>query len=115
MNGLEIIEHIAVNQVPFSTIMYMVLGVFLILIPTFVVYLFTKNISKALITEFISGIVYLALIVALLFSGVFEKPTGEYKYKVRITEDVGYIEFTDKYDIISENDDGTYIVQEKND
>jgi hypothetical protein len=115
MNGLEIIEHIAVNQVPGSTITYMVLGGFSILIPTFIVYLFTKSDSKTLTTEFISGIVYFVLLVTLLFSGVFEKPTGEYKYKVRITEDVGYIEFTDKYDIISENDDGTYIVQEKND
>ena len=41
-------------------------------------------------------------------------PTGEYRYKVRITEDVGYVEFTDKYDVITENDDGTYIIQEKN-
>lgn len=114
MKGLEIIEQIAVNQVPVSTIIYMVLGAFSILIPTVVVYLFTKNSDKALVTEFISGIVYFVLLVTLLFSGVFEKPTGEYKYKVRITEDVGYIEFTDKYDVISENDDGTYIIQEKN-
>ena len=115
MNGLEIIEQIAVNQVPGSTIIYMILGVFSILIPTFIVYLLTKNQSKALATEFISGIVYFVLLVTLLFSGVFEKPTGEYKYKVRITEDVSYIEFTDKYDVITENDDGTYIIQEKND
>ena len=47
-------------------------------------------------------------------SGVLERPTGEYQYKARITEDVGYIEFTNKYDVITKNDDGTYITQEKN-
>lgn len=115
MKGLEIIEQIAVNQVPNSTITYMILGVFSILIPTFAVYLFTKDCSKTLTAEFISGVVYIVLVVALICSGTLEKPTGEYQYKVKITEDIGYMEFTDKYDVIAENDDGTYIIQEKND
>ena len=50
---------------------------------------------------------------ALLVSGVLEEPTGEYQYKVKIAESVGYIELTDKYVVIAENDDGTYIIQEK--
>lgn len=114
MNGLEIIEQIAVSKVPDSTITYMLLGVFSILIPTSAVYLFTKNGCKAWVTEIISGIVYIAIIITLIFSGSLEKPTGEYQYKVRITEDVSYIEFTNKYDVITENNDGTYIIQEKN-
>ena len=114
MKGLEIIEQIAINKVPDSTIMYILLGIFSILIPTFVVYLFTKNGCKVLVTEIISGIVYIALVVTLISSDVLEKPTGKYQYKVRITEDVSYVEFTDKYEVVSENDDGTYIVQEKN-
>lgn len=114
MKGLEIIEQIVVKQVPDSTIWCMILAVLSILIPTFIVYLFTKNQSKTLATEAISGIVYIVLMVILIFSGVLEKPTGEYRYKVRITEDVSYIEFTNKYEIITENDDGTYIIQEKN-
>lgn len=113
MKGLDIIEHIAVNQIPASTMIYLVLGIFSILIPTFVVYLFTKNQNKTFVTELISGIVYMVLFIALLFSGALEKPTGEYQYKVRITEDVSYVEFTDKYEVITENDDGTYIVREK--
>ena len=114
MKGLEIIECIAIEQVPNLVLFCLLIGCCSILIPTFAVYLLTKNYNKAFLTEAISGIVYLVLLIGLLESGVLEKPTGEYQYKVRITEDVSYVEFTDKYDVVTENDDGTYIVQEKN-
>ena len=66
-----------------------------------------------LLTELCSGVFYLVFALVLLTIGVFEKPTGEYQYKVKITEDIGYIEFIDKYDVVAENDDGTYIIEEK--
>lgn len=113
MKGLEIIECIAIEQVPDSVIMWLLVGIFSILIPAFVTYWLTKNYNKTLLAEVISGLIYLAVLIGLLGSGVLEKPTGEYQYKVRITEDVSYVEFTDKYEVITENDDGTYIVQEK--
>ena len=113
MKGLEIIECIAVEQVPVLVLLSLALGVFSILIPTSVVYKLTKNWEKTFLTELISGLIYLVVMIGLLVSGILEKPTGEYQYKVRITEDVSYVEFTDKYDVITENDDGTYIVQEK--
>lgn len=113
MKGLEIIERIAIWEVPDYVIICLAFGVFSILIPTFAVYKLTKHGDKAFLTEIISGVIYIVLLVVLLESGVLEKPTDEYQYKVRITEDVGYIEFTDKYDVVTENDDGTYIIQEK--
>ena len=115
MKGLEIIERITIEQVSDSVLFCLILGIFSILIPTFVVYKLTKNGDKAFLTEIISGVIYIVFFVVLLVSGVLEKPTGEYQYKVKITEDVGYIEFTDKYNVVEENDDGTYIVQEKSD
>jgi putative Ca2+/H+ antiporter (TMEM165/GDT1 family) len=114
MKGLEIIERIAIEQTPDWVVICIVLGTFSILIPTVVVYSFTKNFSKSLVAEVISGAIYIAFALIVLVNGVFDKPTGEYQYEVKITEDVGYIEFTDKYDVVKENDDGTYIVQEKN-
>ena len=113
MKGLEIIERIAIEQVSDSVLICLLLGVFSILIPTFVVYKLAKNGDKAFLTEIISGVIYLVFLIVLLESGILEKPTGEYQYKVKITEDVSYVEFTDKYEVIAENDDGTYIVQEK--
>lgn len=113
MEGLEVIEQIAVVQVPASTVICLILGIFSILIPTGVVYYFTKNSNKTFTTEYISGFVYIVLVAVLIFSKVLEKPTGEYKYKVRITEDASYVEFTDKYEVITENDDGAYIIKEK--
>lgn len=113
MKGLEIIERIAIEQIPESTATYLILGGFSILIPTVVVYMLTKDPHKIYVTEVISGLIYIILLVVVLESGIFEKPTGEYQYKVNITEDVGYVEFTDKYNIITKNDDGTYIIQEK--
>lgn len=113
MEGLEIIECIAVEQVPCSVWLCLTLGIFSIFIPASVVYKLTKNRDKEFLTEMISGLIYLAIMIGLLVSGILKKPTGEYQYKVRITEDVSYVEFTDKYDVITENNDGTYIVQEK--
>ena len=113
MNGLEIIECIPVKQIPDSVLICVIFGCFFILIPTFIVYKLTENWNKTFVTECVSGIIYLVFGIALLTSGVFEKPTGEYQYKVKITEDVGYIEFIDKYYVVAENDDGTYIIEEK--
>lgn len=108
MEGLEVIEQIAVAQVPELTIVYLI-G----LSSIFVIFLFTQIGFKTIVRELICGLAYLVLIVVLLSSKVLERPTGEYQYKVRIIEDVGYVEFTNKYEVITENDDGTYIVQEK--
>lgn len=115
MKGLEIIECIAVEQVPNWVLICVLLGVLSILIPTFIVYKITEDIEKGFRAEIASGLIYLAFAIIFLASGVCEKPTGEYQYKVKITEDVGYVEFNDKYDVIAENDDGTYIIQKKND
>lgn len=115
MNGLEIIERIPIEQLPIPAILILFVGiVFCVLVPSFAVYHLTKNIDKVLVSEIISGVIYIALVFGLLMSGVLEIPTGEYQYKVKITEDVGYVEFTDKYDVVADNDDGTYIIQEKN-
>jgi hypothetical protein len=114
MEGLEIIEYIAIERVPDLVMTCLLLGVFSILIPTFVVYRLTKNGIKAFLTEILSAFIYLVVLIGLLGSGALEKPTGEYQYRVVITEDVSYVEFTDKYDVVTENDDGTYIIQEKN-
>lgn len=113
MDGVEIIESIVVEQVPEYVLACLILGVWLILVPTVVVLAITHNAFAAFVSEIVIGIGYIALIVILLVSGVLEQPTGEYNYKVKITEDVGYIEFTDKYDVITDNGDGTYIVAEK--
>ena len=113
MKGLEIIECIATGQVPDSVLFCLILGTVSIMIPTFAVYKLTKNGNKAFLIEVISGLIYIVFTIILLHSKILEKPTGEYQYKVRITEDVGYVEFTDKYEVVTENDDGTYIVQEK--
>lgn len=115
MNGLEIIECIAVEQIPEWVLICIELGTFSILIPMAVVYSFTKSFPKSIVAELISAIIYIAFVLTLMSIGVFDKPTGKYQYKVKITEDVGYVEFTDKYEVITENDDGTYIVQENND
>ena len=115
MNGLEIIERIAVKEVTDLDTICIILGTFSILIPTFATYLLTKSFPKSIIMEAICGIIYIVFASILMSSGVLDKPTGEYQYRVKITEDVGYVEFTDKYDVVEENDDGTYIVQEKSD
>lgn len=115
MNGLEIIERIPIEQTPIYIVCFIIVGViFCVVLPTVAVYRLTENMGKVLLSEVISGFIYIMLVFGLLLSGVLEKPTGGYQYKVKITKDVGYVEFTDKYDVVTENDDGTYIIQEKN-
>lgn len=115
MDGLEIIECIPIEQIPNYIVCFIIVGViFCVVLPTVAVYRLTENMGKVLLSEVISGFIYIMLVFGLLLSGVLEKPTGEYQYKVKITKDVGYVEFTDKYDVVTENDDGTYIIQEKN-
>lgn len=113
MTGLEIIEYIAVKQVPDLVLICIILGTVSILIPAYIVHKLTKSFNKALVTELICGLIYTVFTLVVLASGILDKPTGEYQYKVKITEDLGYVEFTNKYDVITENDDGTYIIQEK--
>lgn len=49
-----------------------------------------------------------------IFKDVFLHPITETHYTVTISDEVGYNEFTEKYDIITEND-GVYIIKEKKD
>lgn len=113
MEGLEVIEQIAITQIPSLFKVGIILGCFSVLIPTYISWLLTKNHDLTFMTEIISLFIYLVFMSIMLTNGVLERSTGEYQYKVSITEDVGYIEFTDKYDVVTENDDGTYIIQEK--
>lgn len=113
MEGLEVIEQIAVTQIPVLFVILIILGCFSILVPTYIAWLLTKSRYLTFVTENIAMFIYLVFVTTILGNGVLERPTGEYQYKVRITEGVGYIEFTDKYEVIAENDDGTFIVQEK--
>lgn len=113
MSGLEIIECIAIKRIPNHIMLGVIFGTFSILIPMFVVERLTNDRTKSTVAVIISGAIYLVFSLTLILSGILEKPTGEYQYKVKITEDVGYVEFTDKYDVIAKNDDGTYNIQEK--
>lgn len=49
-----------------------------------------------------------------VFNDVFLHPIIETHYTVTISDEVGYNKFTEKYDIITEND-GVYIIKEKKD
>lgn len=114
MTGLEIIEQIPIMELPSLITIGFIFGTFSIFVPMCIVHKLTNDFDKLLLTEFISGIIYVVFVLTMLISGVCEKPTGEYQYKVRIGEEVSYVEFTDKYDVITENNDGTYIIQERN-
>lgn len=57
--------------------------------------------------------IFLFVMLPTVANGVFDKPTGEYKYKVNITDECGFNEFNNAYEIIEENEDGTYVIREK--
>lgn len=61
----------------------------------------------------ISSICFFILFIVGLFCMVFvENPTGEYTYKVTISDEVNFVEFNNKYEIIDQ-DGLIYTIKEK--
>lgn len=55
-------------------------------------------------------IIYGIIVMMILSSGLFKKPSGYYKYTVKISNDCRLLEFNEQFKIIKENKDGTYVI-----
>lgn len=110
MNGIQIMSQEAMTTLRTIPTILLVLSVFIILPITFHIGNKTNNWKLAYKFEIISGIIYAIIIVAILFSGLFDKPTGYYKYTVKISKECSLLEFNEEYKIIKENKDGTYVI-----
>ena len=110
MNGIQIISQEAMTTLRVIPTILLVLSMLIIVPITFHIRNKTNNWKLAYKFEIISGIIYGIIIVTILFSGLFDKPTGYYKYTVKISNECNLLEFNEQYKIIKENKDGTYVI-----
>lgn len=106
MNGIQIISQEAMTTLRVIPAILLVLSMFIILPITFRIGNKTNNWKLAFKFEIIYGII----IITILFLGLFDKPTGYYKYTVKISNECSLLEFNEQYKIIKENRDGTYVI-----
>lgn len=110
MNGIQIISQEVMTKTRIVPSILLILSVFIIVPITFRIGNKTDNWKLAIKFEIISGIIYGIIIMTILFSGLFDKPTGYYKYTVKISKECSLLEFNEQYKIIKENKDGTYAI-----
>ena len=60
----------------------------------------------------IVGIIGVLMITFTIISGNLTKTTGEYEYKVTISDEVNFVEFNNKYEIVDQ-DGLIYTIREK--
>lgn len=110
MNGIQIISQEAMTKLRIVPSILLILSIFIILPITFRIGNRTNNWKLAFKFEIISGIIYGIIIITILFLGLLDKPTGYYKYTVKISNECSLLEFNEQYKIIKENRDGTYVI-----
>ena len=110
MNGIQIISQEAMTTLRTIPSILLILSIFIILPITFHIKNKTDNCKLAFGFEIIFGIIYEIIITTILFSGLLDKPTGYYKYTVKISNECSLLEFNEQYKIIKENRDGTYVI-----
>lgn len=110
MNGIEIISQEAITTLRIIPTILLALLILIILPITLHIGNKTDNWKLANKFEIISGITYGIIIATILFLGLLDKPTGYYKYTVKISNECSLLEFNEQYKIIKENKDGTYVI-----
>lgn len=110
MNGIEIISQEAMTTLRIIPTILLALLILIILPITLHIGNKTDNWKLAYKFEIISGITYGFIIATILFLGLLDKPTGYYKYTVKISNECSLLEFNEQYKIIKENKDGTYVI-----
>lgn len=110
MNGIQIISQEAMTTLRVMPTILLVLSILIIVPITFYIGNKKDNWKLAFKFEMTFGIIYVIIIITILFSRLFDKSTGYYKYTVKISKECSLLEFNEQYKIIKENKDGTYVI-----
>lgn len=115
MDGIEILNQTEIMKSVWSwdvfwTTFFLFLGLSLII--SFIIGLDRFEVLNSLIMGAIIGIISGGVMGGTFASIIYQVPSGTYEYQVTISEDVNFVEFNEKYEIIKQ-DGKIYTVVEK--
>ena len=110
MNGVQIISQEAITTTRDIPTLLLILSMFIILPITFYFGKKTDNWNVACTLGIATAIIYGIIVMMILSSGLFKKPSGYYKNTVKISNECRLLEFNEQFKIIKENKDGTYLI-----
>lgn len=117
MKGLEILEKIPEMKSPLWVPLSIIICSFILIAATSFTWIMTKDRERTDKTTCIVGcicITYSLIIMILTMEGCLRIPTGEYEYIVNISDECSFNEVYKNYEIIQENNSGTYLIKERN-
>jgi ABC-type transport system involved in cytochrome bd biosynthesis fused ATPase/permease subunit len=112
MNGVEILNTIPITE---PGLLYILIPLVIALIGIIVSYRFLdkEQDNKAFFTWGFALLLSIIVAVVMLQVPWIYRPTGEYTYEIRTTEECKFNEFNSKYEILEEKENNIYIVREK--
>lgn len=111
MNGITVLSQSEIMVAPNWTHVIMAIGFIIFVISVIICMSFNQEIIQ--IISGISSICCFILFIIGMFCTVFvTKGTGKYTYKVTISDEVNFVEFDNKYEIIDQ-DGLIYTIKEK--
>lgn len=111
MDGITVLSQSEIMNIPTWILVVIIIGITICVISLMVFISFTQEIIQIIFE--ISSICGIILCTFGLLSMFFiESGTGKYTYKVTISDEVNFVEFNNKYEIIDQ-DGLIYIIKEK--
>lgn len=111
IDGITVLSQNEIMDITTWTLVITIIGIIISAI-SFLIFIFfnQKIIQNIFGTSCICGIIL--YIVGLFCMSFVESGTGKYTYKVTISDEVNFVEFNDKYEIIDQ-DGLIYTIKEK--
>ena len=111
MNGITVLSQSEIMNTPNWTYIITIIALIAFFVSMIITFSFHHNRIETIFG--ISSICCSILFnVGLFCMNFIEKPTGKYTYKVTISDEVNFVEFNNKYEIIDQ-DGLIYIIKEK--
>ena len=111
MEGITVLSENEIMNMPTWTLAITIIGFIIFVISVIICMSFNQEIIQ--IISGISSICCFILFIIGMFCTIFvTKGTGKYTYKVTISDEVNFVEFNNKYEIIDQ-DGLIYTIKEK--
>ena len=111
IDGITVLSQNEIMDTPTWTLVITMIGTLIFIISFMIVLICSQEIIQIIFV--INSICFFILFVFGIFCMTFiENPTGKYTYKVTISDEVNFVEFNNKYEVIDQ-DGLIYTIKEK--